>query len=78
MTQEKTMGNGQEWNIGQLLSTSSAYWRSSTIHAAVKLEIFSVIGGGQLSVEFEKVADGYHNVWLKGPAEKVFSGEIDI
>jgi hypothetical protein len=49
--QEKTMGNEQEWNIGQLLSTSSAFWRSSTIHAAVKLEIFSVIGGGQLTVE---------------------------
>ena len=44
------MGNGQEWNIGQLLSTSSAYWRSSTVHAAVKLEIFSVIGDRQLTV----------------------------
>ncbi len=45
------MENGQEWNIGQLLGTSSAYWRSSTVHAAVKLEIFSVIGDGQLTVE---------------------------
>ncbi len=45
------MGNGQEWNIGQLLGTSSAYWRSSTVHAAVKLEIFSVIGDEQLTVE---------------------------
>ena len=44
------MENGQEWNIGKLLGTSSAYWRSSTIHAAIKLEIFSVIGDGQLSV----------------------------
>ena len=34
------MENEQEWNIEQLLSTSSAFWRSSTIHAAVKLEIF--------------------------------------
>jgi len=49
--QEKAMENRQEWNIGQLLSTSSAFWRSSTIHAAVRLEIFSVIGGGQLTVE---------------------------
>ena len=44
------MGNGQEWNIGQLLSTSSAYWRSSTVHAAVKLEIFTVLGEAQLTV----------------------------
>jgi predicted O-methyltransferase YrrM len=44
------MGNGQEWNIGQLLSTSSAYWRSSTVHAAVKLEIFTVLSEAQLTV----------------------------
>jgi len=43
------MESGQEWNIGQLLSTSSAYWRSSTIHAAVKLEIFTVLGDEQLT-----------------------------
>jgi len=45
------MGNKQEWNIGQLLSTSSAYWRSSTVHAAVKLGIFSVLGNDQLTAE---------------------------
>jgi predicted O-methyltransferase YrrM len=43
------MGQIQEWNIGRLLGTSSAYWRSSTIHAAVKLEIFTVIKDGQLT-----------------------------
>ncbi|RLD22982.1 MAG: diaminopimelate epimerase, partial [Bacteroidetes bacterium] len=41
-----------------------------------KVEIST--SGGQLSVEFDKDADGYHNVWLKGPAEMVFSGEIEI
>ena len=50
------MENGQEWNVGQLLSTSSVYWRSSTVHAAVKLEIFSVIGDRQLTVA--EVSDG--------------------
>ena len=38
------MENGREWNVGKLLGTSNAFWRSSTIHAAVKLEIFSIIG----------------------------------
>jgi len=38
------MAKEQEWNIGRLLSTSSGYWRSSTVHAAVKLEIFTVLG----------------------------------
>jgi predicted O-methyltransferase YrrM len=40
----------QEWNIGRLLSTSSSYWRSSTLHAAVKLEIFTALGDEQLTV----------------------------
>ena len=43
------MGNEQGWNIGRLLSTSSGYWKSSTVHAGVKLEIFTVIGDGQLT-----------------------------
>ncbi|MDX1776265.1 MAG: methyltransferase [Desulfobulbales bacterium] len=43
------MEDGDGWNIGRLLSTSSAYWRSSTIHTAVKLEIFNAIGAEQLS-----------------------------
>lgn len=35
--------------------------------------------GGNLSVEFNKMDDGhFENIWLCGPAEKVFRGEIDI
>jgi len=45
------MAEEQEWSIGQLLSTSSAYWRSSTVHAAVKLEIFTVLGDEKLTIE---------------------------
>ena len=45
------MGNGPEWNIGQLLSASSSYWRSSTVHAAVKLEIFTALGDAELTAE---------------------------
>jgi len=44
------MGQEMEWNIGRLLSVSSSYWRSSAIHAAVKLEIFTALGDGQLTV----------------------------
>ena len=45
------MGNKTAWNIGQLLGTSSAYWKSSTVHAAVKLDIFTKIGDAQLTAE---------------------------
>lgn len=32
--------------------------------------------GGSLSVEYEKNGDAYKNIWLHGPAEKVFEGLI--
>ncbi len=34
--------------------------------------------GGQLSVSFEQDGDTFKNIWLTGPATKVFDGEIDI
>lgn len=34
--------------------------------------------GGNLSVEFDKVGNNYTNVWLIGPAIKVFEGEMEI
>lgn len=35
--------------------------------------------GGEIEVSFEKnKSGGYENIWLKGPAEKVFEGQIDI
>ena len=34
--------------------------------------------GGNLEVSFEKSQDLYTNVWLKGPASKVFEGEINL
>lgn len=32
--------------------------------------------GGQLEVRFELTDSGFHNIWLCGPAEQVFQGEI--
>jgi diaminopimelate epimerase len=35
--------------------------------------------GGELEVKFEKVLDSnFYNIWLVGPAELVFTGEIEI
>jgi diaminopimelate epimerase len=34
--------------------------------------------GGQLSVEYDKIGESFHNIWLSGPAEKVFEGTIEL
>lgn len=34
--------------------------------------------GGNLSVEYDKIGDHYRNIWLNGPADKVFDGTIEI
>ena len=36
-------------SAGQLLDITSAYWKSCTLHAGVKLDVFTVLGGGRLS-----------------------------
>jgi len=41
----------QEWHPGSLLELSGYYWRSCTLHAGVKLGIFSLIGDDELSVD---------------------------
>jgi diaminopimelate epimerase len=34
--------------------------------------------GGHLSVEYDKIGDSFENVWLNGPAQKVFEGSIAV
>jgi hypothetical protein len=41
----------QEWNPGQILELSGYYWKTCTLHAGVKLDVFTVIGKDRLSAE---------------------------
>ena len=42
-------------------------------------EVEVMTSGGKLSVEYDKHNDeGFSNIWLCGPAEKVFEGSIEI
>lgn len=41
----------REWNVGELLSVSSGYWRGCTLQAGVRLGIFTVINDASLSLE---------------------------
>ena len=42
-------------------------------------DVTVVTRGGKLTVEYDRVAeDTFENIWLCGPAEKVFEGQIEI
>jgi len=42
-------------------------------------EVEVITPGGKLSVEFDKVGENeFENIWLCGPAERVFSGQVTI
>ena len=45
----------QEWTTGALLELSGSYWKACTLHAAVKLDVFSVIDD-QEGMESEEIA----------------------
>jgi diaminopimelate epimerase len=41
-------------------------------------DVTVITKGGKLVVEFDRVNETYRNIWLCGPAEKVFEGDIEI
>jgi hypothetical protein len=43
--------SAREWTVGEILDLSGSYWRTCTLHAAVKLGVFTVIGERALSAE---------------------------
>jgi len=34
----------KEWNVGRLLEVAGGFWQTATLHAAIRLELFSAIG----------------------------------
>ncbi len=41
----------KEWNVGALLEVSGSYWQACTLHAGVKLDVFSIIEAGDVTAE---------------------------
>lgn len=39
----------RKWNPGELLELSGDFWETCTLHATVKLEVFTCLGDGQLA-----------------------------
>lgn len=45
------MDHAREVSLGELLQISSSYWKSSTVHCGVKLDIFTHLGSNKLSAK---------------------------
>ncbi|HMA67755.1 MAG TPA: SAM-dependent methyltransferase, partial [Desulfosalsimonadaceae bacterium] len=39
------------WDPGALLELSGYYWRTCSLHAGIKLDVFSIIGSRRMSAE---------------------------
>ena len=49
----------REWNPGELLEISGFFWQTAALHAAVKLDVFTVVGDGQSTAdEISRLLDG--------------------
>ena len=48
-----------DWNVGKLLEVSGSYWHACTLHAGVKLDLFSRIETGDNTAEEIAVGLGY-------------------
>lgn len=53
--EDERLADKKEWSIGDLLSTSTSYWKGCTLQAAVRLEIFTAIHGERL--DLSQIAD---------------------
>ncbi|MBS1652860.1 MAG: diaminopimelate epimerase [Bacteroidetes bacterium] len=59
--------------------TAAALVLNSLGFSGKKNKINVITKGGDLEVSFDKVLeDTYYNIWLKGPAQFVFRGEINL
>ncbi len=52
----------REWNPGELLEISGFFWKTCTLHTAVKMDVFTAIGDGSLTAgETAQKIDGAAN-----------------
>ena len=54
----------RQWNPGELLELSGAFWQTCVLHTAVKLDVFTAIGDGQMSAETiaQKIGGSYKSL----------------
>ena len=68
--EDETLSCGTGATAAAIAMNATGKTNSTSIHLNVE--------GGKLEVSFDKIGDQFTNVFLKGPAEFVFSGEIEV
>ena len=71
---ERGAGETLACGTGVTAVAIAAHQINKTVSNSIKLEVL----GGNLEVSFEKDGSSYKNVFLKGPAQFVFKGNITI
>lgn len=64
----------ETYSCGTGVTASALTFMQNNHQSSVAVKVL----GGNLKVYAEKSGDYYHNIWLEGPAQQVFSGEINI
>lgn len=63
----------------ETLSCGTGVTASALVTAAETTSEVQVLTlGGELKVSFERQENSYSNIWLEGPAQKSFDGEVDL
>jgi diaminopimelate epimerase len=66
--EDETLSCGTGVTAAAIVATKNGMGNNIQIHTL----------GGDLRVSLETVADSFENIWLEGPTERVFSGELMI
>ncbi len=40
-----------EWTPAKVLEMSGSYWGACTLHSAIKLDVFTILGGGESDIK---------------------------
>ena len=64
----------ETYSCGTGATAAALTFLKNTDAASVQVQVL----GGLLKVHAEKTGSGFKNIWLEGPAQQVFSGDIEL
>lgn len=68
----------ETYSCGTGVTAAAIAYAHNSSNSAGEFSVNIITKGGPLNVKFTKTAIGYSDVWLTGPAQKVYEGVIDL